>query len=340
MPRDPLPGVAVHYEIAGRFLSVTLPNGATASFADRCFSALGASRVPGTSGSRPVALLKVITGNLALSDELVCAFATQEAGADASYYTGKGQYVVRIGESIICAGTGPSVAVTVAEDVDPGSFLFERILIHGLAAALRRAGAFELHCAAVTDPETALSALIVGPSGAGKSTLALQLAASGWDFSSDDVVLLTVQGDKVEAHGLRKNFALTGETIIRSGLHGLDSVLQAKPVGADNKLPLPAQEFFSARRTQKCSPDLLIFAHRTGSLESRVEALDQSGAMKRLLRICPWTCLDLPTADRFLSVLGTLAKQCRAFDLYSGTDLLGDRQYTAGFLSAIVSQAA
>ncbi|HJZ81128.1 MAG TPA: hypothetical protein VKD91_12310 [Pyrinomonadaceae bacterium] len=277
---------------------------------------------------------------MALSDELVCAFATQEADAEASYYTGKGQFVVRIGESIISAGTEPTVTVTIPEDLDCESFLFERVLTHGLAAALRRAGAFELHCAAVTDPDTTLSALIVGPSGSGKSTLALQLVASGWNFSSDDVVLLTAAGDRVEAHGLRKHFALTSETIMRSGLPGLDSVLQWKPVGVDNKLPLPPQEFFSGRRLQKCSPELLIFAHRTGKLQSHVDAVDQSGAMKRLLRMCPWACLDVPTSEQFLSVLGRLAKQCRAFDLYSGTDLLGDRRYTAGLLSSIVNRQA
>jgi hypothetical protein len=337
MPRDPLPAVAFHYDIAGRLLSVNLPNSAIAGSADRFLSALGAERAPGPTGSRPIALLTVSTGNIGVSDDLVCAFTTDEAGAETSYYTGAGQYVVRIGESTISAGTGPSATVTLAEDIDGESLLFERILSHGLGAALRRAGAFELHCAAVSDPDTNLSALIVGPSGSGKSTLALQLAASGWGVSSDDVVLLTAAGDAIEAHGLRKNFALTSDTIIRSGLPGLNSVLLEKPLGVDNKLPLPPQEFFSARRLQKCSPQFLIFAHRTERLESRVEALDQSGAMKRLLRMCPWTCLDRPTSDRCLSVLGMLAKQCRAFDLYSGTDLLGDRQYTAGFLSSIVN---
>jgi transcriptional regulatory protein LevR len=85
---------------------------------------------------------------------------------------------------------------------------------------------------------------------------------------------------------------------------------------------------------------LLIFAQRTEAPASRVEELDQTQAMKRLLRMCPWTCLDLPMAQQFLDVLARLSRQCRAFVLYSGTDLLGDRQYTTRFLSSIIKQQA
>ena len=247
---------------------------------------------------------------------------------------------MRIGDSTVAAGTEPTVNVALPEQLDPASYLFERVLMHGVAAALRRAGAFELHCAAVTDPATAVSSLIVGPSGSGKSTLALQLAASGWNFSSDDVVLLTASGNRIEAFGLRNHFALTAETMTSSGLPRLDSLLGGRRVGADNKLPLPPQEFFPDQYVQKCVPELLIFAQRTGDLRSRFEELAQGDVMKRLMKICPWACLDLPMAQRFLDILSRLSQQCRAFDLYSGTDLLGDQHYTASFLSSIINQQA
>jgi len=51
-----------------------------------------------------------------------------------------------------------------------------------------------------------------------KSTLALHLAACGWSFSTDDVVLLTAANESVEAYGLREFFAITNETILHSGL--------------------------------------------------------------------------------------------------------------------------
>ena len=136
----------------------------------------------------------------------------------------------------------------------------------------------------MTDPETAVSALIVGPSGSGKSTLALQLAATGWGFSSDDVVLLTVSRTAIEAFGLRNHFALTAETITKSNLPGVDSILQAKPFGDDKKFPLTPQEFFPHQHVQKCVPGLLIFAQRTDTSRSRFAELDQSEAMKRLMK--------------------------------------------------------
>src|SRR5215467_8773410 len=114
MPRDPQPAVAFHYAIAGRLLSVNFPNSAIAGSADRYLSALGAVRMPGPAGSHPIALLTVSQGHADVPDELACAFTSDEAGSEASYYTGKDQYVVRIGESTISAGTERSVTVTIA----------------------------------------------------------------------------------------------------------------------------------------------------------------------------------------------------------------------------------
>jgi len=290
------------------------------------------------TGFSATATLNLVSGKSEPLDGLSYEFAAEEAGTQAFYYSGEDSYVVRVGDSTVFAGTGPVVTVTLAENLDCESFLFERVLTHGLASALRRAGAFELHCAAVTDPETEVSALIVGPSGAGKSTLALQLAASGWHFSSDDVVLLAASGNIIEAFGLRNHFALTRETITRSGLADLHFLLHGKGFSPDNKLPLLPQDFFSARQVQNCVPKLLIFAHRIEALQSKVEPLDQAQAMKRLLRMCPWAFLDQPVAGRFLSILEKLCRQCCAFELHSGTDLLGNKLYTASFISSIINQ--
>jgi len=340
MRSNPRPAVVFHYEIAGRVLSVNLPDAETADSADRYLSLLRASRAADCRGLANAATLALLRQESKIPNELTCAFTSEEAGQPASYYSGNGSYAVRIGRSTVFADAESVVTIGLAENLDCKSFLFERVFTHGLTSALRRAGAFELHCAAVTDPHSGVSALIIGPSGSGKSTLALQLAASGWNFSSDDVVLLTKSEDRIEAFGLRNHFALTSETIIQSGLPGLDSVMLGKGIGADGKLPLPAQDFFPARQIQKCVPELLIFGRRTGAPQSRVNRLDQSQMMQRLLRICPWACLDRPMAKGFVDVLSRLCRQCRAFELHSGTDLLGDQHYTASFLSSIVNHQA
>jgi len=60
--------------------------------------------------------------------------------------------------------------------------------------------------------------------------------------------------------------------------------------------------------------------------------------MKRLLRMCPGAAVDRPVAAQFLRVLELLTRQCKAFDLLAGTDLLGDPEYTAAFLASVVVQ--
>jgi len=341
LAKTPRPAAVFDYALAGRFFSAHFPDAETAHAADRHLSVLRASRLANHDDIDPVSpSLRLFKGRWEIEAGLRPCFVSNEAGVEVSFYSSKDSYFVRLGDSTVAAGPGPHVMLALSEELDSGSFLFERVLTYGLAAALRRAGAFELHCAAVTDPATSVSALIVGPSGSGKSTLALQLAESGWKFSSDDVVLLTVSDNLIEAFGLRNHFALTDETMARSELAGLDSVLSGRRVGTDNKLSLPPEDFFPNQHVAKCVPELLIFAQRTEAPCSRFEELDQTQAMKRLLSMCPWTCLDLPMAQQFLDVLGRLSRQCRALVLYSGTDLLGDRQYTTRFLSSIMKQQA
>jgi len=178
--------------------------------------------------------------------------------------------------------------------------------------------------------------LIIGPSGCGKSTITLHLTATGWNFSTDDVVLLTERKNRVVAYGLREGFRLTAETIVKSGLSQMDTVLQREPTGADLKLPMQPQEFFPSRFIKNCVPELLFFPRQTGEDQSRIEPLGQASAMKRLLRMCPWACIDLPTSSRFLNVLNRLVRQCPSFELQSGLDLLDSYEYTASFLGSVI----
>lgn len=332
------PAAVFHYRIAGRFLSVEFPDHDTVDPVDGYLSVMRASRVEAVDSALGSQLILQL-GDLEPSG-LSSSFVSDESGTEASFYSNQDLFEVRIGESTVRAGRDRTVVVSLAEDFDRRSFLFERVFAHGLAPALRRAGAFELHCAAVIDPKTSISALIVGPSGSGKSTLTLQLAANGWSFSSDDVVLLTAAGEKIEAFGLRKHFAVTTETVVKSGVAGLASALTGKTIGVDHKLQLVPEHIFPSQHLNTCVPDLLIFAHRAEAPESQLARITQAEAMKRLLKISQAACLDLPTAGELMSVLGRLARQCRAFDLHAGTDLLGNQEYTARFLGSIFERKA
>lgn len=330
------PAFAETYEIAGRLLLVEVPSEKIFATADRVLSRLRVLRVNHDPSIQPAAVIKLSLEKLDPPKDLVACAVTEEA----HYYNNDQSYVVRLGDSVVSADASSVVRVSLAENLDCQSFWFGRILSHALGAGFRRAGAFELHCAAVVEPQSGTSALIVGPSGSGKSTLALHVAASGWDFSTDDVVLLTATDKTVAAHGLRQFFAVTSETVAHSGLSELDSLLADQKVNTVSKFPLHPQHIFPSKLVDKCVPGVLIFANRTGGPQSRIQSLSQAEVMKRLLRMCPLASFDRPVAEKFQRVLWLLTRQSRGFDLFAGTDLVKDPDYTATFLGSIVTDQA
>ncbi|HLN99601.1 MAG TPA: hypothetical protein VK208_14165 [Pyrinomonadaceae bacterium] len=328
------PAVAQIYQIAERLLLVDAPSKALAIATDRVLSTLRISHTDSDLAKLPAATLRLASRKFELPDDIEICAVTEEA----TYYQNENQYLVRLGDSVVSAGDSTAVNIWLSDGLDPESLLFGRIFSHGLATALRRAGAYELHCAVVVSPETHAAALIIGPSGSGKTTLALQLAASGWNFSTDDVALLTTNGDSVEVHGLRRFFAVAPETILHIGLPQLGFPESA--ANNDLKIRLHPQNLFSSTQVDKCLATTLIFASRTGTPNSKVVQLSQADMMRRLLKMCPWASIDRPVANSFLQVLSLLTRQCRGFDLLAGTDLIGDAHYTAAFVSSIVSTQA
>jgi hypothetical protein len=176
-----------------------------------------------------------------------------------------------------------------------------------VCAALRRFGIFDLHSAAVVEPESGKGVLIVGPSGSGKSTLTFQLATAGWSYLSDDEVLLSVKQGEVEARGFRSFFAL--RDMATAGNGAFRSVFE--PAG-----------IFSSSRTSQVVPGWVVFTRISGETETRLHQLPQTETMARLIRACPWATYDTAVAAANLELLSRLARQVTAFELSAGTDLL------------------
>lgn len=197
-----------------------------------------------------------------------------------------------------------------------------RVVTYALAAALRRRGLFELHSGAVVEPKRGRGVLIIGPSGSGKSTLTVQLAAAGWPFLTDDVLLLSSDRSQVTAWPVRRCFAVTSDTFAASELlqnrAGLDYI-QAQP---DDKKQFAPQNVFNSEFKQQCIPTTLLFSELSGGETSDVVRLSTGEIMARLIRINPWSCYDRTTAADHLTVLSVLATQARGYSLQAGRDLL------------------
>lgn len=245
------------------------------------------------------------------------------AGGGTCYTDDRTSYIDIEGSIVAIDRPGcAAVEVWTNGSLAPGSPALTRVVTYALAAALRRRRLFELHSGALIHPESGRGLLLVGPSGSGKSTLTVQLAAAGWPFLTDDVLLLSGERAGVTAWPLRRCFAVTSDTLAasrflqaRSSFDGLQAQPQAKKRFAPHRV-------FAAEFRASCIPETLFFSELSGTDRSHVSRLSPAETMARLIRMNPWSCYDRSTAAGHLAVLSALVKQSRGYALLAGKDLL------------------
>ena len=223
------------------------------------------------------------------------------------------------------------VTVWIDRPQDLDATTLSRVLSQAFAASLRRCGLFELHSGAVVPPGESGALLIAGPSGSGKSTLTAKLAASGWTYLSDDMLLLRNNPDGIEAIPLRQFFALTPRTVETLPL------MPRMPVDRRKERFTP-QDFFSGKQIESAKPSVILFSEITYQPVTRWEELTSAQTMMRLLRLCPWACYD-PVSNRdHLTLLTRLARETSGFDILAGTDLLQDPHLAADLVHQAYSR--
>ncbi len=195
-----------------------------------------------------------------------------------------------------------------------------RVVSYAFSSALRRCGLFELHSAAVVDPISNQGVLIVGPSGSGKSTLTTQLAAAGWPYLSDDVLVIGDRNREIAAWPVRRCFAVTEQTLSQSQF--LQSRVSFSSPGRAEKTRFSPNDVFDSGFKESCTPQSLFFTQIAQDDESRISPLSAGEMMTRLLRMSPWSAYDQCTGREHLSALSGLVKQCKGFDLFAGRDFL------------------
>lgn len=219
-------------------------------------------------------------------------------------------------------GTPVKVSLWIKELPHSADAELARATSFAICAGLRRCGLFDLHGAGVVDPKGKKGVLIIGPSGSGKSTLALQLAIAGWQYLSDDQLLLNSVDDRVVARGFRRYFAISETTMVSLGIGNPGN---SAPDGSPNiplKVCFEPDSLFHSNIVPRVEPTLLLFIELSGQEETRINELTQSEAMVRLIRACPWATYDTAIAASNLELLSRLTSQTKGFDLMAGRDLL------------------
>lgn len=221
--------------------------------------------------------------------------------------------------------TARKVEVWIAERYELDSKILAQIVYQSFGVALRRCNLYEFHSAGAIPPGYDRALLVAGASGSGKTTLTLQLAACGWSYISDDKLLLHTGEHGIEVYPLRKTFALTPNTVSALQLSHLVPISGIPGV----KERVSPQDLFQVDQVEKGRPGSIVFPILTHRTVSDLRRLSEAETMTRLLRLCPWAGYDKPTATNHLGVLAQLARECVAFELLAGTDLLEDRRRAA-----------
>lgn len=330
------PALARVYTVAGRFLCVEAGEERWARLFGGYFEGWHVRPARPEAGAAPDAT--ILVHGEADPPRIPRGLESFEVASGGRCHTDGETYFFEGSGSFVRVGSGPRPLVEVwvgrtPEAQERGALA--RLVFNAATAAMRRAGLFELHGAGVVEPAGGRGVLFVGPSGSGKSTLATLLACEGWRYLSDDSLLLDGRGPGVEAHALRRAFALTEPTIEASGLLGRRGLSIAGPESFDpTKRRIEPESAFPGGFAGACEPAALFFPVVTREPQSRTRPLAQAEAMARLIRMCPWACYDKPAAREHLDVLARLSRQCAAHELSAGLDLHGDAARAASLITA------
>ena len=243
-------------------------------------------------------------------------------GDGVCHSSGETSYIEIEGSILAIGNAQEAIRVWTNGVLEINSSALTRVVTYALGAALRRRRLFELHSGAVIEPKSGRGILIIGPSGSGKSTLTIQLAAAGWPFVTDDVLLLSAAGDAVRAWSARRCFAITSETFASSTFLRAQTSLEHMRIQPDEKRQFAPRGVFQSEFSEQCVPGTMFFSEVSGGERSSVLPLSASEAMARLIRINPWSCYDRISAPDHLATLSALVKQSRGYSLQAGKDIL------------------
>ena len=269
------PAVANVYAIAGRSICVESPDKESADLFRHYFAGWHVSPVKEGKDRQPNATIVVGTGTPPTAPSHVQSFDVAEGGVcrtDNSTY-----FFENHGSVVTADGENPArvyVWIASSQRAREGRAIAQ-LIFNAAMTAMRRCGLYELHAAGVVAPAGA-GMLVIGPSTSGKSTLATTLASAGWQYLSDDSVLLSESNGEVVAHALRRVFALTeASRSVASNLalqSGATTVVPFDP----HKRRFEPSVAFPRRFAESCVPAGLLFSRVTNEPETTVRELSPS----------------------------------------------------------------
>jgi hypothetical protein len=218
-----------------------------------------------------------------------------------------------------------TLAIPVQSDAAPPSTLYYLLTITA-ALLLGRMGRALVHAGAVVRPDGG-AWLVIGDARAGKTTTCVNLIAAGWDYLSDDQVILS-PGDAgesiIDAQGWLRRFHLD-----RGWPRGVS-------IGDRDDFD-PATLGGGRWRRQAPLEGLLATRVESGQV-TELTPLTEAEALTALIRQSPWLLADRERAGPGLAFLTRVVGRPR-FALRLGQDTYRDRDRLLSVLEQAVEQA-
>ena len=187
-----------------------------------------------------------------------------------------------------------------------------------LIETMKSAGRFYLHAAGLC--HNGISYLISGDGGCGKTTSALNLVRSGFDYVSDDSLLMDARDGTIRVYPWYRDFHLSPDLCRRYGeLDGLVAEHQSE----EDKVSVDVSQFFQGSYRHWIEPHVIIFPRIRSHPTSVVSSLGPTDMFTRLMKQI-LLASDPITAERQLETIKTLVGQTSGFELLGGRDLLQD----------------
>ena len=184
-----------------------------------------------------------------------------------------------------------------------------------LMELMKRQGRFPLHAGCVAREGRGM--LLAGMSGAGKSTLTAALVTMGWDFLSDDMVLLAREAGATWAFGLSDEIDCSDETA--GMIADLRHLVGRPTLAGRGKHLVDIEATFGKEPVPACRLHALVLPVISGERRSVVKPVSASYALRQLapnVLLTQWAA-----TQAHLNMLAELAREVPCYSLATGTDL-------------------
>ncbi len=251
-----------------------------------------------------------------------------------SVRTGNGYHLRSLGAYLsidLARGTAtgtlsPEFRATPLEE-QRGLFLFALLLL------LSTRGLYALHAGAAVSPD-GHGVLLVGSAGSGKTTLTCVLSRSGWDYLSDDSVLLRRSPHGLEAHAFGRPFHCTAATVRHFAELGQCTL----PGGLTPKRLIDVAAVYPGRFRSHTPPSMILFPEIVREPETRVIPLTRRETLLRLLRQGVGLAHDLAGMASQMELLSELTSSARGYRLLHGADVHRSPESVAAHIRQLARQ--